>query len=68
MTSSAAPPWAGPLSVPMPDTTAECRSEIVLAATRAAKADAFMPCSAWRTKSFSIRRASSAVGSLPNSM
>ena len=41
MTSAFAPPCSGPLSVPMPATTAECTSVSVAAATRAANVDAF---------------------------
>ena len=46
MTASAAPPCSGPLRVPTALTTAECRSLRVEAVTRAAKAEAFAPCSA----------------------
>ena len=46
MTRSLAPPWSGPLRVPMALTTAECMSLRVAAVTRAANVDAFMPCSA----------------------
>ena len=40
ITSALAPPCSGPLSVPMPATTAECTSVNVAAATRAANVEA----------------------------
>ena len=46
MTASPAPPWSGPLIVAIPATTAEYMSERVEAATRAAKLEAFISCSA----------------------
>ena len=46
ITSALAPPCSGPLSVPMPATTAECMSVSVAAATRAAKVEAFSSWSA----------------------
>src|SRR2546428_296261 len=58
ITASAAPPWAGPLSVATPATIAPWTSAQVLAATRAPKAEALEPCSAWSTKATSIRPAS----------
>ena len=41
MTSAFAPPWSGPLSVPMAATIVEWTSVSVAAATRAANVDAF---------------------------
>ena len=58
----------GPFSTEMPLTTAAWRSAMVLAATRAPKAEALTPCSAWRRKSMSSSWASSSSGSLPKSM
>ena len=68
MTSSAAPPCAGPFKVPTPVTTQEWRSEIVDAVTLAAKADALGPCSACRMKSTSSRSVVSWSGSWSKSM
>ena len=41
ITAAFAPPWSGPLSAPMPATTAEWMSLSVAAVTRAANVDAF---------------------------
>ena len=65
MTCSFAPPCSGPLSAPMPETTAECRSDRVAAVTRAAKVEALNSWSAWRMSATSKVLAASGVGFLP---
>ena len=60
MTSALAPPCSGPLSAPMPPTTAEWTSESVAAMTRAANVEAF---SSWSACSVSaMSKALTAVG------
>ena len=65
MTCSLAPPCSGPLSAPMPDTTAECTSDRVAAVTRAAKVEALNSWSAWRMRATSKVLVASSVGFLP---
>ncbi len=64
-TGPGAPPCSGPLSAPIAPVTALTVSDRVLAITRAAKVDAFMPWSMTVTQYVSIARAAMGSGSLP---
>ena len=68
ITSSAAPPCAGPANVASAVTMAPCRLASVPTVTRAAKLEALEPCSACRMKSTSANRAASAEGLSPFSI
>ena len=68
ITSTLAPPWLGPLSVPMAEVMAEYTSLSVPAVTRAAKVEAFIPCSACSTSAASMVRQRVSFASSPLSM
>ena len=68
ITSSAAPPWAGPERAATAAVTAACSVASVPVTTLAVNDDALEPCSAWSTKSLSISLAASSDGASPFSM
>ena len=64
-TALLAPPWRGPLRVPMAEAMAEYISLMVEAVTMAENVDAFISCSAWRVMATSNTLVWSSVGSSP---
>lgn len=68
MTFSAAPPCAGPDNAPMAAVTAANTFAPVPVTTRAAKDEAFEPCSACRIRSLSISVAACSLGRTPFNM
>ena len=67
-TALLAPPWSGPLSVPMAEAMAEYMSLMVEAVTIAEKVEAFISCSAWSVMATSNTLVASSDGSSPVSV
>ena len=68
MAAWVAPPWDGPLSVPMALVTAEYKSASVPVVTRAEKVEALKPWSASKMRYLSIAWTVSGLGSSPVSI